>query len=84
MLGRPQAAIRHARSSLDLCLANGIADFDLAFAFEALARAHAVAGDAPKSQAYVRQAQQAGEKIEDEGNREYVAGELKTIADLLK
>jgi len=56
----------------------------LAFAYEALARAYAVAGDASKSQSYLKQAQQAGEKIEDEGNREYAAGELKTIVDLLK
>ena len=84
VLGRPGAAIRHAQSSLDLCQANGIGDFDLAFAYEALARAYAIAGDTAKSQAYLRQAEQAGEEIDDEGNREYVAGELKTIADLLK
>ncbi|HUW12703.1 MAG TPA: hypothetical protein VM537_23455 [Anaerolineae bacterium] len=64
--------------------ANGIADFDLAFAYEALARAHAIACDADKSQTCLLQAQQASESIEGEGNREYVAGELQTIADLLK
>ena len=83
VLGRPQAAIRRAQTSLDLCEAHGIGDFDLTFAYEALARAHAVAGDAAKSQAYLKQAELASEKIEDEGNREYVAGELQTIAALL-
>lgn len=84
VLGLPQPAIRHGQISLDLCLANGIGDFDLAFAYEALARAYALAGDAAQSHSYLKQAEQASEKIEDEGNREYVSGELQTIADILK
>jgi len=82
VLGMPEAAIRYGQSCLDLCLANDIGDFDLAFAYEALARAYATAGDAAQSRSYLKQAEQASEKIEDEGNREYVAGELQTIAAL--
>src|SRR4051812_15436843 len=39
-LGRAEPALYHAQRSLDIVQANEIADFDLAFAHEALARAH--------------------------------------------
>jgi hypothetical protein len=78
VLNRPQAALYHAQRCLDICTANQIGDFDIAFAYEALARAHAIAGDSEKSQEYVRLAEQAAEKIEDEGNREYFLSELAT------
>ena len=45
VLGRPEPAIWHARRCLEHCEANGIGDWDLAYAYEALARAHALAGD---------------------------------------
>ena len=82
VLGRARAAIHHARRCLTICIGNGIGDFDLAFAYEALARAYAVAGDAEKSREYIRLAQQAGEQIEDEDNRGYFASELETISEL--
>jgi hypothetical protein len=79
VLNRPQGAIYHAQRCLTLCEANGIADFDLAFAYEALARAHAVADDAAQSQEYRALAEQAAGQIEDEGNREYFLSELATV-----
>ncbi len=44
VLGRAEPALHHARRVLDLCQENGVGDWDLAFAYEALARAHAIAG----------------------------------------
>lgn len=84
VLNRPRAAICHAQRCLDICTANQIGDFDLAFAYEALARAYAIAGESEKSQGYVRLAQQASEQIEDEGNREYFLGELRTVIKSLE
>jgi tetratricopeptide (TPR) repeat protein len=49
VLQRPEPALYHARRVLDLCQDNGIGDFDLAFAYEALARAHATAGGAAQA-----------------------------------
>src|SRR5690606_16440823 len=43
VLGRAEPALHHARRCLEICEAHGIGDFDLAFAYEALARASAVA-----------------------------------------
>lgn len=67
----------------DICTENEIADFDIAFAYEALARAYAVAGKAGKSREYSELAEQAAEQIEEEGNREYFLSELGTVAGLL-
>ena len=43
---RAEPARYHGQRCLELCQEHGIADFDLAFAHEALARAARVAGDA--------------------------------------
>lgn len=83
VLNRSEAAIYHAQHCLELCEANQIGDFDLAFAYEALARAHAIAGDAAESQKYVKLAEQAATQIEEDGNREYFLGELATVLELL-
>lgn len=80
VLGRSEPALYHAQRSLDLCTENGIGDFDLAFAYEALARAYAIAGEGAKSGEYIELAMKAAEEIEDKGNREYLEGELLTIS----
>lgn len=84
VLNRPHAALFHAQRCLGICQMNDIGDFDLAFAYEALARSYAVAGDSTKSREYVELAEAAGAQIEDEGNREYFMGELSTVSDLLE
>lgn len=84
VLNHPQSAIYHAQRCLAICTDNGIGDFDIAFAYEALARAHAVAGEIEKSQEYIRLAEQAGEHIEDKDNREYFFSELRTVPELLE
>jgi hypothetical protein len=67
---------------LDICTANQIGDFDIAFAYEALARAYAIAGDSEKSREYVRLADQAAEQIESEDNWNYFMSELATVKSL--
>ncbi len=44
VLSETGPALRHAQHSLTLCEENNIRDFDLAYAYEAMARAHAAAG----------------------------------------
>jgi hypothetical protein len=83
VLKRPQPALHHAKRCLEICEANGIGDFDLAFAYEALARAYAVAGEATRSREFVSLAEKAAEAIEDEGNRKYTLSELTSVKDLL-
>jgi hypothetical protein len=79
VLGRAEPARYHAQRVLDICEDNGIDDWDLAFAFEALARAHAVAGEAGKARHYTDQALAAAKDIADDEDRVLVLADLETI-----
>jgi tetratricopeptide (TPR) repeat protein len=79
VLGRPEPALHHARRVLDICQENGIGDWDLAFAYEALARAHAVAGDAAQARHYTDQALAAAKDIAEDAERQLVLADLETI-----
>jgi DNA-binding transcriptional MerR regulator len=79
VLGRAEPALHHARRVLDICQENGFGDFDLAFAYEALARAHAVGGDTAAAREYTDQALTAAEDIAGEEDRELVLADLETI-----
>lgn len=79
LLGRAEPALHHAQRVLDICQQNGIADWDLAFAYEALARACAVAGDAGQARHYTDQALAATRNIADDEDRALVLADLQTI-----
>jgi hypothetical protein len=79
VLGRAEPCLHHARRCLDICQENGITDWDLAFAYEALARGHAVAGDAEQARAFTQQALAAAEDITADDDRELVLSDLETI-----
>lgn len=79
VLGRAEPALHHARRVLDLCQENGIRDWDLAFAYEALARACAIAGDVGQTREYTDQALAAAEDIAEDTERELLLADLETI-----
>lgn len=79
LVGLGESALYHAQHCLDMCLANNIGDFDLAFAHEALARAHMVLGQEDKKLSHLRQAEQAAEHIAKQGDKDYLLSELQTI-----
>jgi DNA-binding transcriptional MerR regulator len=79
VLGRSEPALHHARRVLEICEDNKIGDWDLGFAYEALARAHAVAGDVQQARAYTDQALAAAEKIAEDEERELLLADLETI-----
>ena len=78
VLGRAEPAIWHARRCLELCEANGIGDWDLAYAYEALARAHALAGDGEAEQ-WKSKAREAGDAIADAEDREHFDEDFATL-----
>lgn len=78
-LGRAEPALHHARRCLELCEEHGIGDFDLAYAYEAVARAHAVAGEREPAAQYAELAREAGTQIEDDGDRELFESDLATL-----
>lgn len=77
--GRAEPALHHAGNCLALCEAEGIEGFDRAWAHEALARAHALAGDGPAAAEHERLARAAAEGIEEPRDREFFAAELATL-----
>lgn len=63
VLNRPQPALYHAKRCLEICTENNIGDFDIAFAYEAMARANASLGKKQEYEKYFQLAKEAGEKI---------------------
>ena len=79
VLGRAEPALHHARRGLEICQAHGIADWDLAYAYESLARAHAVAGDKEQARAWTEQALAAADEIAEDDDRELLLSDLESI-----
>lgn len=79
VLRRGEPCLHHAQRVLNICQGNGLGDFDLAFAYEALARGHAIAGDAERARAYTEQALAAAEDIKEADDRELLLTDLEAI-----
>ncbi|MFL5666257.1 MAG: hypothetical protein ACJ8BW_33655 [Ktedonobacteraceae bacterium] len=63
--GSPQSALYHANTCLEICQQHAIGDFDLAYAYEALARAYAALGQKSQCDHYLQLAQAAGDQIQN-------------------
>jgi hypothetical protein len=79
VLERPEPALHHARRCLELCEQHDIADWDLGFAYEALARAHALDGDGAGTRRWLAQAEEQAGRIAAADDREHLVAELATI-----
>jgi tetratricopeptide (TPR) repeat protein len=78
VLQRPEGAIHYAKRCLQICRDNEIADFDIAYAHEGMARAHAAAGQKIEAEKHLRLAKEAGSRIADEEDRDLFFQDLKT------
>jgi hypothetical protein len=65
VLKQGENATYYANRCMDVTNAEGLVDFDLAYAYEGMARAYAAAEDSTVSGEYLLLAQQAGEKIKN-------------------
>ena len=79
VLGMGESALVHAARSLALCMDNAIGGFDLAFGYEAVARAYSVLGNVLKTQEHKAAALAACEQIADGDDRVYAQGEISSI-----
>lgn len=80
LLKKPEPAIYYAKRCIEICEANNIGDFNLAFAYEAMARALAIAGDREAEvKEFLTKAKDAGEAIAKEDDRKYFFSELGNI-----
>jgi hypothetical protein len=78
ILNRPPSALYHAGRCLEICRANGIADFDIAFAHEAMARASAAMGDRRAFAEHLQQAHACGDRIQDADDRKLFFSDLES------
>lgn len=79
VLNMEQSAIYHAERCLDICIKNKIGDWDIAFAYEAMARAYAVAGNKSECEKYIKLAKEAGGKIKEKADKDIFFSQLKTV-----
>ena len=81
VLGRSEPALYHARRCLAYCEANpdALEDWDLPYAHEALARAHALAGEADEARSHVVQARELAARVADAEDREHLEEDLATL-----
>jgi hypothetical protein len=78
-LGRAEPARWHGRRCLEVCRRHAIGDFDLAYAYEALARAESVAGDLGEVARWMALARDAAAQIAEEHDRRQFASDLASI-----
>jgi DNA-binding transcriptional MerR regulator len=79
VLGRAEPALWHARRCLAINEAAGSVDWDIASAYEAMARAYLTAGDAAQVAAWKAKATAALDGIADTDDRELIEGDLATL-----
>ena len=81
VLGRGEPAVHHAERCLELCEqhADNVEDWDAPFAYEALARAHKVAGNDHDARRYESLARESGDAIADPEDREHFHEALATL-----
>jgi hypothetical protein len=77
LCGLPDAARLHAESCLRWCRGHELVDWDLAFAYEALARASLVAGDDEAATRYISLARAV--PVEDADDREVLERDLDSL-----
>ncbi|HOO97479.1 MAG TPA: hypothetical protein PKV16_07565 [Caldisericia bacterium] len=79
LLGRAKESMYHAELCLEICKENGIGDWDIAFAYEACARAAMVAKAPDTMEKYLKLAREATALVKDKGDREMVEGDIESI-----
>jgi hypothetical protein len=78
VLGDAVPALKHAQHCLELTEAHKdqMQDFDIAYAYEGMARASALAGNAETAKKYLGLAKAAGEAIADAEDKAWFVGDL--------
>ncbi len=79
VLGRFEPAVHHAERCRVICEDNGLGKFDKGFAYEALARAHAVGGNEREMESFLDRARAAAREVDDEADRAVLLADLTTM-----
>ncbi|MHA2298331.1 MAG: hypothetical protein ACXAEU_25735 [Candidatus Hodarchaeales archaeon] len=78
VLKRPKQALHYAKLCLKRTLDNDFQGFDRAYAYEAVARASAIAGNEDDYKANLKLAKEAAEKIDKKEDRDYFYQDLES------
>jgi len=79
LIGEVDNARRYGQLCLDASREEGVEPFYLGFAYEALARAEAIAGNEQLMEAFLEKAHSTAEKIDKEDEKKMLLDDLKTI-----
>jgi hypothetical protein len=78
LLKRPEAALYHAKRCEEICESNKIGDYNLAWAYESMARALTLSGD-DQAKEYITKAKAVADDIAKKEDKELFLSELATI-----
>ena len=78
VLGKGKEALHHAEKTRDLTKKHGFKDFDLAYAYECLARANAALKNKEECQKWMKKAEESGELIANEKDKKIFMGDLES------
>jgi hypothetical protein len=78
-LGRAEPALYHGRRGLEIARRSRLSRFHLAYAYEALARASAVAGQRRARDRYLREARRIAPTVRDQDDRRMLLEDLATV-----
>lgn len=78
VLGEAEPALKHAQRCLEITEAHKrqMEDFDIAYAYEGMARANALSGNIETAKKYLELAKDAGEAIADAESKEWFVSDL--------
>ncbi|HEY1198600.1 MAG TPA: hypothetical protein VGG32_07735 [Thermoplasmata archaeon] len=79
ILGRAEPALYHGRRALEIARRNGLGRFYVAYAYEAMARASAVAGQRRARDRYLREARRIGATVRGRDDQRMLMEDLATI-----
>jgi len=79
ILGQVDNARRYGQLCLDASRGEDVPPFYLGYAYEALARAEAVAGNRAKTDQYLTEARQIAEQVPDADSKKWLLDDLGTI-----
>lgn len=79
-MGRGKPALFHAKKCLEITDETGVGDWDLAFAYEAIARAYATDSDSKNCKKYKKIAQKAIDNVKGEEDKKICQGELDKVS----
>jgi hypothetical protein len=79
ILGQGGAAYFYGILGVELCEAEGIGDFDLAFTYESVARAEKCRGNTESMNTWFQRGKTAAEKISKEQDKKYFLSELVSV-----